>query len=67
MASQTQLDEANAALHTLLIGKRAAKLVQNGKSVEYQPADVDKLRNYITSLQKQLGATSNRRGPAGVF
>lgn len=68
MASQTQLKEAEDALHALMIGKKAVKVMQNGRSVEYAPADIDKLRAYIDSLKNQLqSATRARRAPARFY
>ena len=67
MASQAQLDEAKAALHSLLIGRQAVKITnRDGQAVEYQQSDIDSLKAYITTLETELGKTTNRRGPAGV-
>lgn len=66
MASQRQLIEAREAYHNLLLGKKAVKLQQNGRLVEFEPADAEKLRSYISQLEFELGSSSGRRGPAGV-
>tara|TARA_R110001599_G_scaffold100770_7_gene258114 strand:- start:7491 stop:7694 length:204 start_codon:yes stop_codon:yes gene_type:complete len=66
MANQAELDEARKALHDLLLGKKAIKLQQNGRSVEYQQADVEKLKTYVSELSMQLGSATTRRRPLGV-
>lgn len=66
MANQAELDEARRALHNLLLGKKAIKLQQNGRSVEYQQADVEKLKSYVADLESQLGSQGARRRPLGV-
>lgn len=65
MAS-TQLQQAKQALHELLLGKKAVKLQQNGRSVEFKPADVSELRAYIAQLETEEGTSSGRRRPAGI-
>lgn len=68
MANQAQLREAEDALHKLLIGKKAVKVMQNGRSVDYAPADIDKLRSYIDSLKAALQPTARvRRSPARFY
>tara|TARA_R110001583_G_scaffold34551_1_gene115872 strand:- start:22231 stop:22437 length:207 start_codon:yes stop_codon:yes gene_type:complete len=67
MATQTQLDEARAALHQLLLGRRAVKIQKDGRTVEYTPASKRQLEEYIGQLEVELGAAGRRRGPAGVF
>lgn len=66
MANQAALTEARAALHDLMLGKKAIKLQQNGRSIEYQAADIGKLQSYIADLESQLGSNSVRRRPIGV-
>lgn len=66
MATQTQLDEARAAKHALLTGRKAVKVQKDGRSVEYTPTDLPSLEKYIQSLEIQLGQTKVRR-PMGVY
>lgn len=66
MASRRDLEDAEIALHKLVTGQKAIKVQQNGRSVEYQQTDIEKLQYYISTLKAELGLTSNRRRPAGV-
>ena len=66
MATQTQLDEARAALHSLITGKRAVKVQKDGRMVEYTPANRRDLEQYTNQLEIELGQ-SNRRRPARVY
>lgn len=66
MANQAELEEARKALHDLLLGKKAIKLQKNGQSVEYQQADREKLKTYISELETKLGSVTTRRRPMGV-
>lgn len=67
MASQIELNQACAALHDLVLGKRAVKIQKDGRTVEYQQVNIDELRIYIQQLQSDLGVGTTRRGPVGVF
>ncbi|SEQ48911.1 gpW protein [Amphritea atlantica] len=66
MATQSQLDEARAAKHALLTGRKAVKVQKDGRSVEYTAVNLPDLEKYIQSLETQLGVTQLRR-PMGVF
>lgn len=55
---QARLDEARAALHKLEIGEATVSLAYNGESVTYSMADAGRLRQYIRSLEAQLGLRS---------
>lgn len=53
---QTQLAEAKAAYHRLMLGGAARVIVdQNGERVEFLSANAGKLAQYILSLEQQLG------------
>lgn len=67
MASQIELNQARAALHDLVLGKRAVKIQKDGRTVEYQQVNIDELRIYIQQLESDLGVGTTRRGPVGVF
>lgn len=66
MATQAELSEAKAARHKLMTGTKAAKVTMNGRTVEYAPADLNKLDNYISRLEAELSTTDLRR-PARVL
>jgi len=66
MATAQDLTEARAALHSLIIGKKAVKVQMNGRSVEYTPASKSQLEQYINQLETELGLTQARR-PARVY
>lgn len=65
MATSAQLDEARAALHQLMTGKKAVKVQKDGRSVEYTPININALRQYIQQLETTVLST-NRRRPARV-
>jgi hypothetical protein len=61
------LAEAQLALHRLQIGERAQRVtLESGRTVEFTPADIDKLTAYVTQLQMQIAGTY-RRGAIGVI
>jgi len=54
-----QLSEAQAALHSLMIGGQARTFVdQNGERVEFTAANANRLRAYIQELKLTLGVTT---------
>lgn len=60
---QTWLNQADAALHQLMIGKKTVTLSYNGESVTYQQTDEAKLRQYINELSVALGLIKCARRP----
>lgn len=56
-----RLAEAEAALHTVVIGQSEAVISFDGKSVTYRSTNVAELRAYIADLQQQLGQGGGRR------
>ena len=66
MATAADLAEARAALHSLIIGKKAVKVTMNGRSVDYTPANKSQLEQYIKQLETELGQAPMRR-PARVY
>ena len=65
---QTYLSEAEAALHTVMLGKNAQALGRDGKQVTYTPADAKTLRSYIGQLKADiasLGGTGTKRRGIG--
>lgn len=65
------LDEAQAAMHDLMIGGQAVKIAAGGgdKVVEYSPANRGALAAYIAQLQRQVDACNGcrHRGRAVQF
>jgi hypothetical protein len=57
---QQRLTEAQAALHSLIIGGGTVTVSYNGESVSFRSADEGKLRRYIAELTAQL---NGRCGP----
>lgn len=57
---QARLDEAQAALHKVMIGKQTVRIVYDGVEYAYSPANVGDLRAYILELQVQLGQKTGR-------
>jgi len=57
---QQQLDEAIAARHAIVVGKRAARITMGERTVEYSEANLASLNAYIASLQAQLSGNPAR-------
>lgn len=56
---QTQLADAQAAYHRLMVGGAARVVVdQNGERVEFTSVSASSLFAYITSLKQQIAALS---------
>lgn len=56
----TQLAEAEAAYHALMLGQSVAELRDsNGELIRYTPANAGRLMAYITSLKAQLGQSGS--------
>lgn len=66
MASQSELEQARAALHKLLTGRQAVRLERGDRVTVYQPSEQKSLESYISRLEGELGETTRRRGPARV-
>jgi hypothetical protein len=62
-----RLAEAEAALHELLLGKRAVKLMVDGQSVEFTAAIVDKLQAYVSQLKAEISCRPAYRAIPVVF
>lgn len=62
------LVDAQQALHNISTGQQAKVYVdQNGERVEYQMANVDKLRTYIAELKSALGIATKPLGPLNFW
>lgn len=59
---RTQLAEAEAALHSILVSGSVAKMRHGDKSMEWNAQNVGTLRGYIAELRSRLGL--NGRGSA---
>lgn len=66
MATQAELQQAQAALHALVTGGKAVKVQKDGRSVEYAPINKPDLENYIQLLKVELGVGQVRR-PMRVY
>lgn len=66
MATQTQLDQARNARHQIITGTKAVKVQKDGRSVEYNQANLYQLERYIQQLEAELEGGSVRRA-LGVF
>lgn len=66
MATIAELQEARAALHSLMTGKRVASIQKDGRRVDYTATTVGELKKYISELEEALKSGSRRRSPAGV-
>ncbi|HWK55368.1 MAG TPA: gpW family head-tail joining protein [Hyphomicrobiales bacterium] len=67
MATQQQLQEAEAALHKLITGKQVVSVTIDGVQTQYTPAQVPVLRAYVNELRAELGVgVTNRCRPARV-
>jgi hypothetical protein len=56
----TRLEEAEAALHTILVGKRAVQLIHGDTQTRFSESNVAELRAYIAELKGELGLTTGR-------
>lgn len=66
LTTAEKLAEAKAARHAILTGTSVTRFIdQNGESVQYQMANIDKLEAYIAELEALLNpaATPPYRGP----
>lgn len=52
---QARLEEAREALHQMEIGRAEVSLNYNGEAITYAAANIGDLRQYVRSLEAQLG------------
>lgn len=68
---QTRLNEAETALHNVLVGKGIAEVRDfNGESIRYNKVETSALRAYIKGLQEQIATmlgTVPTSGPMRPF
>lgn len=63
MTNQEKLDDAESALHELIVGRSATLYGDGGEQIRYTPADESKLRRYISELKALIsGASSGLTG-----
>lgn len=62
-----RLAEARLALHALVLGQRVVKVMVDGQSVEFTPANRADLEAYIANLEAALAGETPRRAIAVVF
>lgn len=62
---QTQLAEAEAALHAKLTGSQVSKSGTDGNTIEFSQISLTELRGYIADLKRQLRALGVDTGTPG--
>ena len=58
---QARLNEAEQALHAVLVGNKTVEIDYGDRKVRYDKTNVGELRAYIADLKTELGVTSRRR------
>ncbi|MGE4534663.1 gpW family head-tail joining protein [Halomonas sp.] len=56
-----QLDQLRQAILDLSLGKRIARITHNGRTVEYESADLEKLRAMERQVAADVQAQAGRR------
>lgn len=59
--TQDLLTEAEAALHSLQIGKAKVSVGYGDRRIEYSPAKIPQLQDYIAGLKAQLAGKPRAR------
>lgn len=68
MSIETQIAEAEAALHDLATGRAVRVVVdQNGERVEYAPSTMTRLRAYLADLKAQAAGSTSVSGPMRII
>lgn len=68
MTLAEKIAAAEAALHKLMTGSMREEVRnENGGSVRYTPADIDKLRGYIAELKAQDAGNAPRGAIGFIF
>jgi len=63
-----KLQEAELAYHQLQTGTMVVSVKKDGREVEFNRANIHRLKAYIDTLRLEAGVgANNRRRPAGVF
>lgn len=65
LTAAQKLEQAKAALHELLIGRRIVSGSFEGRTVQYRAQDIPQLRTYIRELEAEISPTTARK-PFGV-
>jgi gpW len=55
---ETQLAEAEAMLHKVLMGEKVIRVGYDGADTEFNRASAPEIRRHIASLKRKLGDTS---------
>ncbi len=58
---QSRLDQAESALHELLLGAKVVEVSYADRTVKYTRSKESDLRQYINELKRQLGQRTPRR------
>lgn len=67
IVTQGRLAEAQTALHELMTGRRVVKVMVDGQSTEFTPANLDRLQAYIARLQAAVASSRPYRALPVVF
>lgn len=64
---KARLEEAEAALHALLTGRREISVGHGDKQVTYTKADVDALQAYMARLRGDIARLEGRTGRRPIY
>ncbi|APX21713.1 MAG: hypothetical protein CML50_00720 [Rhodobacteraceae bacterium] len=64
---EARLEDAEEALHAVLMGESVTVVAYDGHRTEYGPANEAGLRRYIASLKRQLGQGGVRGSRRVIF
>lgn len=64
LTAQQRLNEADAALHALSLGRSVVEVTDSdGSKVRYNVANASRLRDYIADLKAEVSGVSRFGGP----
>lgn len=66
LTNAEKLEEAEAALHALLTGKRSVEVGYGDTRVKFTDTNIGELRRYIGELRAAIDPCTYRRRPLGV-
>lgn len=62
-----RLADAQAALHSLKLGRLSVEVEVDGRKVRYSRTDVDTLQGYVRDLTDRLAGRCSRHGGIGFI
>lgn len=64
LTAQQRLDEAEAALHSLSLGRSVVEVTDSdGSKVRYNTSSASRLKDYIADLKAEVGGVARYGGP----